>query len=95
MNNRINELFGNALDEAVPETWTTLNVQQLSRLKDKFAELIVRECVQFIDEENVRLCEYQNSLPEGDTNRREDCDLVIEKCLDLVEGLKEHFGVEE
>lgn len=44
MNNRINELFGNALDEAVPETWTTLNVQQLSRLKDKFAELIVREC---------------------------------------------------
>ena len=45
MNERINELFGRALDQAVPETWTTLNPAQLSKLKDKFAELIVRECL--------------------------------------------------
>jgi hypothetical protein len=45
MNERINELFGQALDESVPETWTTLNPAQLSKLKAKFAELIVRECV--------------------------------------------------
>ena len=44
MNERIEELFGKALDQAVPETWTTLNPAQLSKLKDKFAELIVREC---------------------------------------------------
>ena len=44
MNERINKLFGQALDEAVPETWTTLDPTQLSRLKEKFAELIVREC---------------------------------------------------
>ena len=44
MNERIEELFGKALDQAVPETWTTLNPTQLSKLKDKFAELIVREC---------------------------------------------------
>jgi hypothetical protein len=44
MNERINELFGQALDESVPETWTTLSSTQLSRLKEKFAELIVREC---------------------------------------------------
>ena len=44
MNERINELFGQALDQAVPETWTTLNPAQLSKLKEKFAELIVREC---------------------------------------------------
>ena len=64
-------------------------------LFEKFAELIVRECVQFIDEENVRLCEYQNSLPKWDGNKRDDCDLVIEKCIDLSVRLKEHFGVEE
>jgi len=46
MNERINELFGQALDEAVPETWTTLNPAQLLRLKEKFAELIVRECAE-------------------------------------------------
>lgn len=44
MNKRIDELFGKALDEAVPETWTTLNLAQLVRLKTKFAELIVEEC---------------------------------------------------
>jgi hypothetical protein len=45
MNDRINELFGQALDQAVPETWTTLTPAQLSKLKEKFAELIVRECM--------------------------------------------------
>ena len=61
----------------------------------KLAELIVKECVQFIDEENIRLCEYQNSLPEWDGNRRDDCDLVIEKCIDLADKIKQHFGVKE
>jgi len=63
--------------------------------KEKFAELIVQECIQFIEEENVRLCEYQNSLPEWEGNKRDDCDLVIEKCIDLAERMKTHFGVEE
>jgi hypothetical protein len=62
---------------------------------EKFAELIVRECIQFIDDENVRLCDYQNSIPESDLNKRHDCDLVIEKCIDLAVRMKEHFGVEE
>ena len=48
MNERINELFGQALDQAVPETWTTLNPAQLSKLKNKFAELIVRECAEVV-----------------------------------------------
>ena len=46
MNERINELFGQALDQAVPETWSKLSPEQLSKLKDKFAELIVRECAE-------------------------------------------------
>ena len=49
MNNRINELFGEALDVAVPETWTTLDPDQLSRLKHEFAELIVEECLNLVD----------------------------------------------
>ena len=53
MNERINKLFGQALDEAVPETWTTLDADQLSRLKEKFAQLIVRECVGIADQSNV------------------------------------------
>jgi hypothetical protein len=49
MNERIDKLFGKALDAAVPETWTVLNPEQLSRLKTKFAELIVRECMNVLD----------------------------------------------
>ena len=45
VNKRIDRLFEHALDEAVPETWTTLDFEQLSKLKAKFAELIVKECM--------------------------------------------------
>ena len=44
MNERIKELLGQAYDEAVPETWTTLSSLQQGRVYEKFAELIVREC---------------------------------------------------
>ena len=46
MNERINQILGQAYDEAVPETWTTLSSEQLGRIYDKFAELIVREMLQ-------------------------------------------------
>ena len=45
MNKRIEELLGQAYDEAVPETWTTLSSEQLGRIYEKFAELIVWECI--------------------------------------------------
>ena len=53
MNERIDELFGRALDLAVPETWTTLDPAQLSKLKEKFAELIVAECIDICIEGNA------------------------------------------
>lgn len=43
MNQRIDELFEQALDEAVPETWNSLNPQQLSKLKTVFAQLVIKE----------------------------------------------------
>jgi hypothetical protein len=48
MNERIRELAGQALDQAVPETWSTLTGEQLGRFQEKFAELIVRECTQIV-----------------------------------------------
>ena len=49
MNERIDKLFEQALDRTVPETWTTLDADQLNRLKEKFAELIVQECSRIAD----------------------------------------------
>jgi hypothetical protein len=50
MNERIRELAGQALDQAVSETWSTLTCEQLGRFQENFAELIVRECSQIVSE---------------------------------------------
>ena len=54
MNERIKQLLGQAYDEAVPETWTTLSSEQLGRIYDKFAELIVRECARIATNPHLR-----------------------------------------
>ena len=54
MNERINKLLDQAYDESVPETWTTLSSDQLGRIYEKFAELIVRECVRYFNEDYER-----------------------------------------
>ena len=48
MNERIKELLAQAYDQAVPETWTTLSSEQLERVYEKFAELIVKECAKVV-----------------------------------------------
>jgi hypothetical protein len=48
MNERIRELAGKALDQAVPYTWTSLMPHELDNFAEKFAELIVRECMEQI-----------------------------------------------
>ena len=44
MNPQTNKLFAQALDTAVPETWTTLTSEQVTKVMEKFAQLLVREC---------------------------------------------------
>ena len=45
MNERIDQLWAQALDAAVPETYTRLSHSQVLKIKQVFAELIVQECV--------------------------------------------------
>jgi sugar phosphate isomerase/epimerase len=72
------------------------NWQEYINDVEKFAELIVAECVQTLNTEIDRLCEYKNSLPEySNHSQREDVDLVVEKCHDNIQMIKQHFGVEE
>ena len=44
MNERIDQLWGQALDRAVPETYSRLSYSQVLKVKQVFAELIVQEC---------------------------------------------------
>ena len=55
MNNHIEKLLGQALDQTVPETWTTLSHEQITKLSQVFAELIVQECIDIISPYTVRM----------------------------------------
>jgi len=84
MNKRIDELFGQTMDQAVPETWTTLTHGQLLMVKDKFAELIVRECI-----DCARGAGLANDVAVR--NKLGFNDGISE----AVTHIKKHFGVEE
>ncbi len=45
MNERIDQLWGQALDQAVPETYSQLSHSQVLKVKQVFADMIVRECL--------------------------------------------------
>ena len=52
MNERIKEITGQVLDELVPETWTTLGYDKIKEIQYRTAELIVRECLVILDDED-------------------------------------------
>ena len=87
MNERIKLLAGQALDQVVPYTWTRLDYDEIQRLQEYFAELIVRECLTIVDglvdrqadgtwTSNELYTDYNGALSE--VKRR----------------IEEHFGVE-
>jgi hypothetical protein len=45
MSERIDQLWAQALDAAVPETYTRLSHSQVLKIKQVFADMIVRECI--------------------------------------------------
>lgn len=44
----VDRLWGEALDRAVPDTYSSLTWTQVERIKAVFAELIVKECSNFL-----------------------------------------------
>lgn len=58
MNERIRDIVGQSLDTAVPETYVTLSRAQLDNFSEKFAELIVKECVGIVETEANRGTEH-------------------------------------
>jgi hypothetical protein len=45
MNERIKALMGQTLDEKFSGTWSTMDMYDLQKFAERFAELIVRECI--------------------------------------------------
>ena len=79
MNERIRELAGQALDRVVPYTWTRLDYDEIQRLQEYFAELIVRECVGVVEGGHF----LHDQAPTA---------LFAKECSGAI---KKHFGVEK
>ena len=53
----IRELMSKTLDEKFAGTWSTMDMQDLAKFSERFAELIVRECAEVIFETPVKYTE--------------------------------------
>lgn len=70
--NKIEQLWADALDQAVPETYTQLNETQLLRVKEEFAQQIVGETILQIlatDHRHAMFTTFDRAAIEGATAR--------------------------
>jgi hypothetical protein len=81
MNERIRQLAGQALDRVVPYTWTRLDYDEIQRLQEYFAELIVGECIAMCDVKSEDPLLYKQGVI-----------FAVNRCQ---QNIKQHFGVEE
>jgi hypothetical protein len=51
MDERIKQLMGQTLDEKFAGTWSVMDMQDLTKFADRFAEKIVRQCAEIADTE--------------------------------------------
>jgi len=78
MNDQIKALMGQTLDEKFAGTWSTMDMQDLTKFAEKFAQLIVAhatECVR-------------------DVLREENSDLTYPAATQVQNHIKQYFGVE-
>ena len=83
MNKRIDDLFFETLDAAVPGTWTTLNYEQLTKVRDKFAELLIQQAIEAVETKTNTHHIYTTF----------DDHMVRHTIRNSVKAIKEHFGV--
>jgi hypothetical protein len=81
MNERIKALMGQTLDEKFAGTWSTMDMQDLQKFAERFAELIVQECVGIADD-YVKDCTCEEHI-----NCKHPRSAIGRK-------IREHFGVE-
>ena len=70
--NKIEQLWADALDQAVPETYTQLNETQMLRVKEEFAQQIVGETILQIlatDHRHAMFTTFDRAAIDGATAR--------------------------
>ena len=84
---QIKNLMDQTLDEKFAGTWSTMDMQDLTKFSERFAELIVRECVDKIETYRI---------PVGNSAAGEmACEWTYSALKEVRDEIKEHFGVTE
>ena len=60
MNKRIKDIMSKTLDEKFAGTWSTMDMQDLAKFAEKYAELIVRECAEMVRIQNEQFMENES-----------------------------------
>lgn len=66
MNERIRTLLGQALDETMPYTWTTIHSDELVRVSEKFVELVKMAIYEEVKSELLEKSEIECEPNEPD-----------------------------
>lgn len=81
-NDTIQNLLGQALDQAVPYTWTRLDRQEAERVVRCFAELLIKECADVAANKDSSIIYTADMAGKVAAGRLEAARLI-----------REHFGV--
>ncbi len=87
MNKQIKELLSQCKQESIDGPFATPYVDQ-----EKFALLIVRECMQQVEEQYLPMMENQD---DKGPNRDTYWDSYVQCGVDSNVAIKQHFGIEE
>ena len=85
MNKQIKNLMDQTLDEKFAGTWSIMDMQDLTKFSERFAELIIQECIAQAVKEEERYDSWGGS----------DCDYCSMAMANFQGVLAKHFGVEE
>jgi hypothetical protein len=107
MNERIKALMGQTLDEKFSGTWSTMDMYDLQKFADRFAEVIVRECAKVADIADENKCEWiggnilthfgveDRAVPILSADEQALFAGITSSKLFTIAGAKKHFGEEE
>ena len=90
MNERIKELFEQALEEfnAGPVFAAYIIPDPI---KEKFAELIIGECTQLLFDESERL--FGLFSEEINVRQADEYEMCSDQCIDNIALIEKHFGI--
>jgi len=92
MNEQIKQLMDQTLDEKFSGTWSTMDLLDLQKFAERFAQLIVEECV---NREALLGAIARGWCSEKNSHKTMDSDLAVAIFDEVEQQIRQQFGVKE